>query len=184
MKMLMTWLAPTIQKRLDQVHILADSEEKVRNAIARYDDIFKRLGVILGVEHSKLHDDLEDSVNWMRSMEGDAIFRYGLLDGMALGSELPDFLKHKELQVGALEPESKLKILANHVNDAKSVCEAEDRYEAALKQVEKLLPDEKNLLQSLHDAVYDMRRAAVEVTHRAAKQEGLPAGFVLERKVV
>ena len=41
-------------------------------------------------------------------------------------------------------------------------------------QVEKLLPDKKDLLESLHDAVYDMRRAVSEVSYRAAKQEGLP----------
>lgn len=94
--MLTTWLKPAIQKRMDQVHLLIDAEDAVNKANTRFNEVYEKLGVILGGEHSELHGELEECVNWLRAMEGEAVFRYGLLDGIAMASDLKDLLLRRD----------------------------------------------------------------------------------------
>lgn len=180
MKMLMNWLKPAIHKRMDKLPI--EKNEAVKLANTRFYELYAELGTILGEEHSDIHNELESCVNWLRAIEGEVTFEYGILDGMALGSEMQGFFQNPvwNLYTDETELKENLRRVQDIAKNASTVGAAEDRYESALMRIEAMLPDQKDLLTSLHDAVHSMREACVEVSYRT----GLSDNPSLGRRVV
>lgn len=57
-------------------------------------------------------------------------------------------------------------------NNSERVIIAEDEFESALMQLEKLLPNHMHLFELLNEAVYAMRAAGEDVAYRVGLQDG------------
>lgn len=60
----------------------------------------------------------------------------------------------------------------DQTNNSERVILAEDEFESALMQLEKLLPNHMHLFEMLNEAVYAMRVAGEEVAYRVGLQDG------------
>lgn len=72
-----------------------------------------------------------------------------------------------------LNARDRMKQVHRIVTNSITVAAAEDRYEIALMQVEKLLSEHQELIQSLHDAVCEMRFACVTTSYHAGLVDGV-----------
>lgn len=61
----------------------------------------------------------------------------------------------------------------DQTNNSERVIVAENEFESALMQLEKLLPNHMHLFEMLNEAVYAMRAAGEDVAYRIGLQDGL-----------